>query len=152
MSANPEGVLFWGYTWPEDSGPDTGLDRNALAKRLVADRGVPTPNWPLGGTKAWVAWNAENAPAADHWRRELARAEVDVGADWGCSGSWEYLGTYLYADGSRRRVEWTEALPVTSLEVDPDWRLKIDAFLAQTEVDPPVGDNQPGWWLVTFYG
>jgi hypothetical protein len=31
------------------------------------------------------------------------------------------------------------------------WAAMLDTFLADNCVEPPTGENQPGWWLVSRY-
>ena len=42
--------------------------------------------------------------------------------------------------------------PITSLAVGDDWNAKLDAHLGAQGATPPEGENQPGWWLVSYWG
>ena len=34
-------------------------------------------------------------------------------------------------------------------DIDPAWKAALDHYLAAHDIEPPQGENQPGWWVVT---
>lgn len=159
MSDDPEGALYYGYSWPVDAdGADVDFDGNIEVAVREVLRETALPQYPpsFSGDRtdraAWGAWININQPDLDAWRASVAAVKAEIGVDWGNQGSWEYRAPYLYVLGSRKTAEWGNAQPVIDLTVGPDWRAKLDAFLAGQNITPPEGENQPGWWLTSFYG
>jgi hypothetical protein len=161
MSNDPEGILFYGYSWPTDpDGADVDFDNDidVAVREVLRERGMPQrpPSFPGDRTDraAWNAWTDINRPGIDAWRASVAAVKAEIGVDWGNQGSWEYRAPYLYVLGSRKTAEWGAAQPVrpADLEVGAEGRAKLDAFLASQNITPPEGENQPGWWLTSFYG
>lgn len=154
MSEDPKGVLFYGYSWPEEQAFDTDL--STAVKELLKQRGHTDP-WDLhysGNYEVWTAWRDANPTEYDAWRTLVNATKAELGVDWSRGGSWEYPCPYLYVKGTEKSAEWGAAQPVLAedLAVDAGWNAKLDGFLALQHIDPPAGENQPGWWLTSFYG
>lgn len=158
MGQSTNGVLFYGYCWEDQQEFDT--DRDAVVKAILAGRGHPDP-WdahytgpePYEAYKRWAA-TPEGREEVGAYRELRQKAEAELGVDWGehCSG--EYGIPYLYALGTEKTAYRGDREPVdpAALAVDPAWRERLDAFLASQRIEPPEGENQPGWWLVSYWG
>lgn len=157
MGYDPDGVLFYGYSWPsEGEGQDFETDMDLAVKALLGRRGHADP-WDehySGDYEAWKVWAAENRETVDAYRAAKEAAKQELGVDWDSGCSHEYPAPYLYVLGSKTSAEWGDAQPIQpgGLKVGADWKQKLDAFLAMQEITPPEGENQPGWWLTSFYG
>lgn len=49
-------------------------------------------------------------------------------------------------------ADWGEPRRLPSGEVDEAWSVKLDVFLEHLGVEPPEGENQPGWWVASWWG
>lgn len=155
--SDPDGVLFYGYTWPvEGEDQDFETDMDEAVKVLLARRGHTDP-WDEhynGDYEAWKAWAAENPETVDAYRAAQRALKHELGVDWDSGCSYEQPAPYLYVVGTKTCSEWGDAQAVrpADMTVGADWKQKLDAFLATQEITPPEGENQPGWWLTSFYG
>lgn len=155
MSDDPEGVLFYGYNWKYDEleeldGEYPEFDIDPVVDDLMAERGQT--GFPHYGANREQRTEDEKREL-DQWRANVSKAKADVGVDFGHQGTWDYAGRYLYVLGSQIKAEWGDTQPVEqTLTVGADWRYKLDAALDHLGIDKPVGPNQPGWWLTSFYG
>ncbi|HSM79983.1 MAG TPA: hypothetical protein VLT57_20240 [Bryobacteraceae bacterium] len=85
--------------------------------------------------------------------REVA-SKVDEGW-YGCDAQ---MGTYLSIKETEKTAGQFNPEPIDlgrlwlDQEANRNWRKALlDTFLFTVGVEPPVGDNQPGWWLVARY-
>jgi hypothetical protein len=152
VSDDPEGVLFYGYSWPvDDDGADVDFDDDLdkVVRGVLRERGLPErpPSFPGDRTDrtAWNAWTELNRPGIDAWNASVAAVKAEIGVAWGNQGSWEYRAPYLYVLGSRKTAEWGNAQPVrpADLEVDDRWRRLLDVFLAHQNIARPKVRTSP---------
>jgi hypothetical protein len=92
----------------------------------------------------------ENDARLDEWHelKKAAEAEIPVAWDTHCSTSCPM--PYLYVKGTKVTAWRGTPRPLTSLEVTPEWKAQLDAFLASQGIEPPTGENQPGWWTASY--
>lgn len=79
---------------------------------------------------------------------EAAEAELGVSWDSHCSVSCSI--PFLYVEGTRTVAFRGYPKPLTSLETDPTWKGKLDAFLDSQGIEAPEDGNQPGWWTASW--
>lgn len=79
---------------------------------------------------------------------ETKLAEFGVAWDSHCSVSCSI--PLLFVEGTQTIAFRGYPKPLTSLDVDPSWKGKLDAFLDSQGIEAPEGDNQPGWWTASW--
>lgn len=84
--------------------------------------------------------------------------EVAAQTDIGWYGVDNHAPTYLYIAASERCGPQfhPKAIDLDRLFLDAAanknwWKAMLDTHLETVGVQPPEGDNQPGWWLVSRY-
>lgn len=151
MGTSTNAYLFYGYCWNEEVEFEANIDE--AAKAILAERGHVDPWNDYPGRDGAEAWMAQNDAAIDAFHALMDEVKSELGVDWGFHCHHEYSMPYLFIPG----IEVTayrgspEAAPDTST-VDPSWKPKLDAFLAGQGIEPPEGENQPGWWLASWWG
>lgn len=151
MGQSTNAYLFYGYCWDDEVEFDTDMDAWAEAHLKAAGQTDPWDAHPGGHRPDWVA---ENSAAIDAWhdaKKALADAQS---VDWGAHCSDECPFPYLFVRGTETTAYRGYPKPVdaAALTVGEDWKAKLDAFLAAEGIDPPDGENQPGWWMASYRG
>jgi hypothetical protein len=153
MGQSTNGVLFYGYCWEDQQEFDTDMD--LVVKAILKSRGRTDP-WDEhynGDYQAYRRWaDGEGREEVSAWYDAAKQVKQELGVDWDTHCSGDYPIPYLYAVGSEKTAHRGDREPVTSLDVDPAWREKLAAFLSSQGIGAPDGDNQPGWWLVSYWG
>jgi hypothetical protein len=159
MGQSTDAMVFYGYCWPdEDTEFDTDLDE--VVKAILASRGHADP-WdahyvgpkPFDAYKAWAA-TQEGAAEVESYRALKAAVEQELGVDWGSHCSGECSMPYLFIRDTEITANrgYPKPLDPGSFTVDPSWKGKLDAFLESQGIEPPEGENQPGWWTASWWG
>lgn len=167
MGTSTDAYLFYGYCWTEytddlgdtdydedeESEPRAGLitSMDAWAEKVVIERGHVNPwdSHPGGSSPAWMA---DNRAALDEWHDLKKAVEDEAGVDWDSHCSGEYPMPFLCIPESKKTAYRGNGEPVTSLEVGEDWDARLAAHMEAQGFPPPEGKNQPGWWLVSYWG
>ena len=151
MGNSARAHIFYGYCWTEEPEDDFPTSMDEWAESALKERGHldPWDSHPGGRRPDWVHENREAIDAWDEARKELIEA-TDV--DWGRHGIYDDGTPYLYAKGTRTVADWGDPQPMPSGDVDPAWKPKLDAFLESQGIEPPSGENQPGWWVASWWG
>jgi hypothetical protein len=171
MGASIDAHLFYGYIWDDEDDYGKiacaihGVDEDDYepGEHSLSDwadviherRGHPNP-WvdfpndaPQATTDAWVAANRE---AIDRKFAELKaiKDEFGVSLDW--HGHHECQAPHLLISGTKRTASGTDGLGVTAADlwVNPDWRDRLDKWLAEFGIEAP--QPEPQWWIVAEYG
>lgn len=153
MGQSTDAYLFYGYCW-QDEYNDFDTDMDGVVKKILTQRGMTDP-WeahyvgeqPYENYKAWAATPEGSAEVE---AEKQVKSELGVEWDSRCSG--DYPIPFLHISGTRTRASRGTAKPITSVDVDPAWKGKLDAFLASQQIEAPEGENQPGWWLASYWG
>lgn len=157
MGTSTNGLLFYGYCWPdEDNDFETSMEE--VVKAILVGRGMTDP-WdahyvgeqPYENYKAWAATPA-GKDEEEAWHAAQRQVESELGVDWGFHCSGERSMPYLHVRGTETTAYRGSPRAITSLEIGPDWKEKLDSFLASQGIEVPEGDNQPGWWLASYWG
>lgn len=172
MSNSADAYLFYGYCWDEETDslayedddyedgedqddeetePRAGLitDADTWAEKVLTDRGHTNPWDSHDDTRDWLDRNRQ---AVDDWStlKQSVKAEMGVGWDSHCSG--ESSMPFLCILESLKTSNWGDMQPITSLAVGAGWNARLAAHMEAQGVAPPEGENQPGWWLVSYWG
>lgn len=93
--------------------------------------------------------------------RDLAEQAMDqikaasvTGVDFDFSGHADYPGYVLYAEGSRRSVEWAQTMaldPALIAAPQPEWDARLNAALVVLDGLTPNRDG-PRWLVFPSYG
>jgi hypothetical protein len=170
MGASIDAHLFYGYLW--DDGDDYGkiacaihgVDEDdyepgehslsdwveiVLERRGHVDPWLSHPGGTDAVNKAWVAANRE-AIDARHDAKDAIASEF--GVDLGVHGHHECQAPHLLIAGTKRTASGPDGLGITAADlwVDPDWRDRLDKWLAEFGIEAP--QPEPQWWIVAEYG
>lgn len=154
MGQSTDAYVFYGYCWDDE---DAGIeaDTDEAVKAILAERGHADPwdSYPkTDGRAAGDAWVSENRAAIDAFRALKAAVEEEIGVSWDAHCSDSCPIPFLFVNDTKTTARRGYPKPLASLEVDPAWKGKLDAFLALQGVEPPTGENQPGWWTASWWG
>lgn len=153
MGFNAEAITFYGYVWTdEDDRPEIEFGLSDATRALMAERQVPDPWADKPANVSYPDWYAIHTTEIDAWRATRQAIEDEFPIDVGHHGHYDYSMPYVYIRCSRIRAEWGDPQPLISLEADPAWRDLLEAFIAEQGIEPPAGDDQPGWWSAARYG
>jgi hypothetical protein len=171
MGSSADAILFYGYLWDDDestaeiAGAIHGVDRDEY------DRGEHSiSGWEeliherRGGTNPWracpdderkiAAWKATNTPAITDYFVSKKRIQDEFGVGIGLHGApaHDVDAPHLFIAGTDDRVSGPDGLAVTPevLAVGPDWKARLDRWLAEFGIEPPQAE--PQWWIVSEYG
>jgi hypothetical protein len=151
MGQSTDAYTFYGYCWAEEVDSDFPGNMNdwAEAELKASGHADPWERHPGGQRPDWVA---ENTAAIDAWyaaKRDLVDA---LPFDWGSHCSSDEPMPYLFIKDTQTVADWGDPQPMPSGDVDPEWKPKLDAFLESQGIEPPEGENQPGWWVASWWG
>jgi hypothetical protein len=158
VGVSTNAYLFYGYCW-QDEDYDFETDIDEVVKAMLVGRGMTDP-WkehyvgeqPYENYKAWAATPQGSVEEAA-WYAAQEEAKAELGVDWGSHCSNDYSIPYLHIPQSQTTAYRGTAQPITEdLSVDPKWRERLDTFLSSQNIEPPEGENQPGWWLASYWG
>jgi hypothetical protein len=146
MGVSTDAILFWGIVstdederWLRPSDEDEEGDVPDWEARYAAAVGVPEPSEPYG---------EESKPLYhDYWDRKRAAIEAS-GCSMGTHCSGDYPMDYVTVVASKTRASRGCPQEIRSLEVGPDWEAKLRDFCAQLGIPW----QEPGWWLVSYWG
>lgn len=133
---------YWTPSWfnrPEDDGDEGAEELATVAENLLlADAGFTEADWQADG----------------YYERKRA-AEARIGVEFSFSGHSDYAGTLLIAIGSRRSVEWSEAMTLDPNELltrpgAEQWDAKLAAALRVLDFTPT--QDGPKWLVYPTYG
>lgn len=151
MGNSARAHIFYGYCWMEEVDDGFPNDMNEWAETVLKGRGHVDPrNGHPGGSRP--DWVHENAAAIDAWSAARKELVESIGLGWNRHGTWDDGTPYLYVEGTRTVADWGDPKPMPSGDVDPGWRPELDRFLASQGIEPPQGENQPGWWVASWWG
>jgi hypothetical protein len=151
MGNSARAHVFYGYCWTEEVDGDFPDDMDAWAEKTLKERGLVDPwdSHPGGRAPEWVD---ANQAAINAWSTARKEAVESTGVSWGRHGTYDSGTPYLYVEGTRTVADWGEPQRLPSGEVDEAWSVKLDMFLEHLGVEPPEGENQPGWWVASWWG
>lgn len=153
MGQSTDAYLFYGYAWTENTDElDFTADMDEWAERTLKTQGHTDPwdGYPERADKnTREQWMRDNNTAIDTWRDMKSQLTEAAGIDWDTHCSGDYPMPFLTIRGTHTTAWRGRPMPITSIETADDWRAKLDAFLAAEGIEPPEGDNQPGWWLAS---
>jgi hypothetical protein len=168
-----DAILFYGYLWSdeEDDGEiacaihsetdPSKCSSNDWDSVVYARRGHLNP-WsnftederlPYAERQAATArWVEENREAIDRLHKEQAEIRAEFGVSLSSHGHYDCSVPHLLVVGTKQTVSFTEglALAPSMLAVDPDWRDRLDKWLAEFGIAAP--QPEPKWWMVAHYG
>jgi hypothetical protein len=170
MGTSIEAHLFYGYLWDDEDdygriacaihgvGEDdyepgehslSGWEDIILERRGHVDPWVSFPGGTDAVNKAWVAANRE-AIDIKLAAKDAINSEFGVGLKH--HGHRDAQAPHLEITGTRLSATFTEGLAVKpeTLTEDPDWRDRLDKWLAEFGISPP--QPHPQWWIVAEYG
>lgn len=153
MGNNAKAQLFYGYCWPEEVGEEFPTTLDAWAETTLKAQGHTDPweSHPGGHAPEWMA---ENSAAIDAWYDAKDKLTENSAVDWDSHCASDSPMPFLFVKGTRRRVDWGDrmALHPGFDQIEPGWRGELDAFLESQGIEPPEGENQPGWWVTAYWG
>jgi hypothetical protein len=123
MGVSSNAILFYGICIDDH----TELHERIVEESTAGDEGEPTE-----GTLAWL-WH-------------LGDPDLRCVVDAHCSG--EYPMFFIAAQGSVVTAWRGKPKSIEALTVDPDWRSNLAAFCEKYGVPW----EEPGWWLVSYWG
>jgi hypothetical protein len=171
MGSSADAILFYGYLWDDDESTAEiacaihGVERDEYDpsehsisgwEELIHER--------RGGTNPWracpdddrliAAWKAANREAIDAYFAAKKAITEEFGVDIGYHGApvHDVDAPHLAIAGTDERVGGLDGLAVTPemLAVGPDWKARLDRWLAEFGIEPP--QDEPQWWVVAEYG
>jgi hypothetical protein len=171
MGTSATAILFYGYLWDDDESTcrvassihgvglnayDPGEHSISGWEELIHER--------RGGTNPWracpdderkiAAWKPANREAIDAYFAAKKAITEEFGVDLGYHGApaHDVDAPHLAIAGSDERVGGLDGLAVTPemLAVGPDWKARLDRWLAEFGIEPPQAE--PQWWVVAEYG
>jgi hypothetical protein len=150
MGQSTDAIVFYGYCWHGED-QDFTADMDEVAETILKQRGRTDPwsSHPGGHAPEWVA---DNSTAIDAWHDAKEAVKAGFGVDWGTHCSDGCPMPYLYIPETEITARRGYPEPLTSLKVDLAWKPKLDAFLQAQGIEPPEGENQPGWWTASYWG
>lgn len=156
MGQSTDAYLYYGYTWTEESEDldfEPSMDDWA-EKKLKADGHTdPWDNYPENVDRATSdKWMRDNDAAIGRWSDMKKELQEATGVDWNSHCSGEYPMPFLHVRGTHVTAWRGSPKAITSIEVGDGWKAKLDAFLEAEGIEPPEGENQPGWWLASNWG
>jgi len=69
---------------------------------------------------------------------------------WHCSDASPMR--YLAIEDSKVTAWRGYPKPLPSTSVPLAWEDRLEEELERNGIEPPEGENQPGWWIVSWYG
>jgi hypothetical protein len=151
MGQSTNAVVFYGYCW-DDEDAEFGTDMDETVKAILAERGYSDPWEARPESIDYRAYMAANQAEFDDYRTAEDAVRVELGVDWGTHCHHECSMPYLFVRDTDTTAHRGFPRPLTSLDVDPAWKGKLDAFLVSQDIEPPEGENQPGWWVASWWG
>lgn len=151
MGQSTDAYVFYGYCW-DDEDTEFGTDMSETVKAILAERGHADP-WdgcPDGSNYRTYAAAHESEFAA--YRELEKQVEEELGVDWDSHCSDGCPMPLLFIPGTKTTAWRGSPRPVTSIDVDPAWKPRLDAFLESQGIEAPSGENQPGWWVASWRG
>lgn len=138
MGQNPSAHLFYGFyiegvgeTLPWDVGKDYD-DRSHLTWR-----------------DQWLT-NHGHDPEAITWNEQEALMK-----DMSCiileDGSEDASSYYVAIQASVKTGDWEAPVPITSLEVKPEWDEQLKQFATEMHISESLPRKQ-GWFMICYYG
>lgn len=152
MGQSTDAHLFYGYCWDDEVEFDTDMDEWAEAQLKASGQTDPWDSHPGGHRPDWVA---ENREAIDAWYDAKKALTDALTVDWGSHCSGECPFPYLFVRGTETTANRGYPKPVFPYQMaEPGigWKAQLDAFLESQGIDPPEGENQPGWWMASNWG
>lgn len=153
MGQSTDAYVFYGYCW-DDEDTEFATDMDEAVKAILAERGIADP-WDEhydGDYEAYKTWKAANGSVVAAFKAAKEAVEAELGVDWDSHCHHECSMPLLYVRGTKTTAHRGSPMPLTSLAVDPTWKGKLDAFLESQDIEPPEGENQPGWWVASWWG
>jgi hypothetical protein len=77
---------------------------------------------------------------------------ITGGVEWGHHCSDASPMRYLAIEDSKVTAWRGYPKPLQGTSIPLRWEDWLEAELERTGVEPPEGENQPGWWIVSWYG
>lgn len=155
MGTYAKAITFYGYIWTEDEAddaPEIGFDLGDATRAVMTERQIPDPWADKPDNVEYRDWYDGHAAEIDEWRATRQAVEDEFPIDVAYHGHYDFMQPYAYIRSSRLVAEWGEPKPLNTQETDPAWREQLEAFMAEQGIEPPVGENQPGWWSAAYYG
>lgn len=152
MGNDASAYVFYGYCWNEEQDFSTYMETWAENKLKASGRTDPWESHPGGRRPDWVA---ENREAIDAWSAAKKTLIDELPVEWDRHASGDSPMPMLVVKGTKTSADWGEPKPLFPYQMaEPGigWKAQLDAFLASECVDPPEGENQPGWWMVAYWG
>ena len=134
MGVSTNGILFYGFPLDEETSYIDDWEDIYTEKK-----GVVVPIESIS--------EAEDGVYSSYWaaqREKIKEAECEVGTY--CSG--EYPMLYVAISSSHKVAYRGDAVRIESLEIQSDWREKLEAFCEVME----ILWEEPGWYLVSYVG
>lgn len=151
MGQSTDAIVFYGYIW-DDEDALIDFDLYDAVNATMAARGISNP-WddrPEGVSHR--EWADAHQPEIDAWRTMKQAVEDEFLVDVGRHCSDPAPMPYVFVRSTEITASRGNPKPLTQITVDPAWKGQLDTFLAECEVEPPEGDNQPGWWTCSWWG
>jgi hypothetical protein len=158
MSVSTDAILFYGYCWNEEGNLLESEDEDGDSewpKVVLRKRGLKSP-WDEY-TKRCVSateWIKVNRVQLDAWSDACRALEEEFGCDIyrHCSGDCPI--PYVAITKARQRVScgYPEPVLARTLTADSAWAAMLDRFLAELGIAKPEGQEQPQWWLCSYWG
>lgn len=149
MGNDASAYVFYGYCWNEEQDFSTYMDTWAENKLKATGHSDPWERHPGGRRPDWVA---ENSEAIDAWDAAKKALIDELPVKWGRHASGDCPMPMLMVKGTKTSADWGQPCPLPSTEVGEQWKTQLDAFLVAEGIDPPEGENQPGWWMAAYWG
>ncbi len=173
MSNSLDAVLFYGYLWCDDDDRERiGRAIHGVTEEDYDDCDHSPGDWidivhrRRGHVNPWDTrpvsasaddaaaerWIAENREALDRMYETKEAIDDEFGVAIGWHGHTDDQAPHLRIVGTEQRASYNNGLAVLPemLGVDPDWRDRLDKWLAEFGIEAP--QPEPGWWLVAEYG
>jgi hypothetical protein len=152
MGQSTDAYVFYGYCW-DDEDVEFGTDMDEVVEAILAERGHADP-WSTcpDDRAAASAWMIDNKAVIDEHRALKEDIAAGIGVEWDAHCSDGCPIPFLFVEGTKTTAWRGSPRPLTSLDVDPAWKGKLDAFLESQGIEAPAGENQPGWWVASWWG
>jgi hypothetical protein len=151
MGQSTDAYVFYGYCW-DDEDSDINTDMDEIAKAILAERGIVDPWEARPESIDYRAYMDANEAEFDAYRAAMDAILAELGVDWDSHCHHECSMPLLYVQGTKITAHRGSPKPLALLEIDPTWQGKLDSFLESQGVEPPEGENQPGWWVASWWG
>lgn len=162
MGVSTDGMLLYGYIWDDETELFDNDDDDEWVDVVAKSRDIPNP-WdryvepklPYMEQRAHAdAWVAEHRKELDAMYAAKRAIEDEFGVTISYHGSDGWSVPYVHIKDAEVAAYRGSPQSVTgmSLERNPEWDAKLDRFMEELGIEKPDGQDEPGWYLASWWG